>query len=194
MSCAAGDDAAGDCFRVACLIQYPQSIAVRCEAVRQPAGVAVLNGQVTALDYENAVPVRAVIPEHMAVQVQGDSAVDGQCGINSNVCGQFDSILCSVFQCRSQLRSRGNFCRSACSQRFFPLRRKCHGVFDLIRIKVPFRSSTAVIVIPAVKRITLFGGNRGRCSKCCSVLTPIHFLRTGRLSVIWVKSDYKRTS
>ena len=104
---AAGDDAAGDGFG-SVLVQHPKAVGVWFKLV-QHGRVAVGDGQVAAgLDHDHAAFVRAIILQHTAVQVEGDSAADRQRGVDFNVCYQLDDCS-STFQRSGQIVRRGNF-------------------------------------------------------------------------------------
>ena len=76
----------------------------------------------------------------------------------------------------------------------FPLRCKGHGISGSIRFKIPFSIFAFVIVIPALKRMLLFGWLGNRSYKWCSLLLPIHLLPAAIISIVRVKGDDKLTA
>ena len=104
---AAGDDAAVDSVRAVCLVQYPEFCAlVNLETVRG-AGGAVRQRQIAIVLYLNH-SAGAGPFQHIAVQVEGNSAADRQRGVDFNVCYQLDDCS-STFQRSGQIVRRGNF-------------------------------------------------------------------------------------
>ena len=103
---AAVDDAAEDGLCAADFIQLPQTV-VGDEPVLS-CGVAVLQRKVTAaFDVYNA--AAAGYFKHIAVNIQRDSAVNGQGGADCNVIFQCDDVCAAVRQRINKLLFRFNF-------------------------------------------------------------------------------------
>ena len=105
-TCAAVDDAAMDGF-CAAGSPLPQTVGVGGEIICR-CGVAVLQRKVTAaFDVYNA--AAAGYFKHIAVNIQRDSAVNGQGGADCNVIFQCDDVCAAVRQRINKLLFRFNF-------------------------------------------------------------------------------------
>ena len=106
---AAGDDTAVDGFCAVFLVQHPQAIGVRRELMRSIGGavgqrqIADANTDGVFLHFNHRVTIVAGHLQDMTVQVQRDSAFDGQGTADANVPCQLDGVDSSISNRRSQL-------------------------------------------------------------------------------------------